>query len=446
MSTRHALFCAIAALILLSAPGISLAAHTRLTQSQPAEIQAQSKIISRVGDEITVYNEPSLVEASPAIAYNDIRHEYLAVWYNDRPGNDDIRARRIAQDGRLLGGPFYISAAGDGIDRRYPRVAFNIKSDQYLVVWEHQDISSGYSIHGRRVSGDGQVLDASDLIIRSAGINLYTPAKPAVAYAYTSNKYLVVWQETWHPLPISTSIVGQVVLDSGALDGGNITVSQDPGGYFRTNPDLAYNIGRNEYLVVWEQLDPAPDPDIIDLYSRRVTGEGAPLPPESTNLTHFTTSTTAPAVASLPTQPDGLYLVLYELHYKPDDWDINGLLISSDNIPQVSIDIAKSYSHELQPSLTASPNRGLFLATWKQVDNPSFIFSFIANALITPSAQVLDYRLDLYNLRANHPRTAAGWLGDYMVVYEDTPLTADNGIYGHLIGNRAYLPWTMKNH
>jgi hypothetical protein len=51
----------------------------------------------------------------------------------------------------------------------------------------------------------------------------------------------------------------------------------------------------------------------------------------------------------------------------------------------------------------------------------------------------------LTNIVASQPRPAAGWLGDFMVVYQDTPLTTDSGIYGHLIGNRAYLPWTGKH-
>jgi hypothetical protein len=445
MSTRRALFLTFAAFILIITTGASLAAHSRLEPSQPAATPAASNLISPVGNTLTISNDDPLVEVSPAIAYNTTRGEYLAVWYNDRPGNDDIRAQRISKDGRLTGHPFYISAAGDGIDRRYPRVAYNSISDQYLVVWEHQEISSGYSIHARRVSGDGQVLDANDLVIRSAGINLYTPAKPAVAYAYSSNKYLVVWHETWHPLPISTSIMGQVVLDTGALDGSAMTISQDPGGYFRTNPDLAYNIGRNEYLVVWEQLDPTTPANLIDLYVRRVTGEGVPLQPESTQIAFYTVSSTAPAVAALPIQPDGQYLVVFEQHYTPDEFDILGVTISPDNIPQSYVEIARTGAHELQPGLAPSPKRGLYLVTWVEKPDPSLLLSHFAARLVNPQGNLEGDPIHLNGIVSSYPRLASGWLGDFMTVYEDTPLATDSGIYAHLIGNRAYLPWTGKN-
>jgi uncharacterized protein YlbG (UPF0298 family) len=129
------------------------------------------------------------------MAYNSQRQQYLVVWYNDRAGCDDIRAQRVFKNGTLAGGPFYISA-GCTADRRYPDVTYNSKHDQYLVVWEHYDAAEGYSIKGRRVSGAGQVLDTTDITIRGWS-NLYTPVKPAVAYAYTSDRYLVVCQGSY---------------------------------------------------------------------------------------------------------------------------------------------------------------------------------------------------------------------------------------------------------
>jgi hypothetical protein len=69
-------------------------------------------------------------EVFPVVAYNSQRQEYLVVWYNDRAGNDDIRAQRLSKYGAPLGGPFYISA-GSGADRRYPDVAYNSVQDQY---------------------------------------------------------------------------------------------------------------------------------------------------------------------------------------------------------------------------------------------------------------------------------------------------------------------------
>ena len=444
MRTRHLGLLVFAAMVFSLAAGAGASATSRTAPEKPTVFQPAGNLINPVGNQLMISNETSLEELSPAVAYNSTRREYLAVWYNDRPGNDDIRAQRMAWDGKLLGHPFYVSAAGEGIDRRYPRVAYNSISDQYLVVWEHQEISSGYSILGRRVSGAGEVLDASDLEIRGAGINLYTPAKPAVAYAYTSDKYLVVWEETWHPLPINTSIVGQVVLATGALEGNLISISQDLGGYFRTNPDLAYNVERNEYLVAWEQLDPDANPELTDIYIRRVTGNGELLFPETTKIAFYTVSSTAPAVGAMPIQPDGQYIVVFEQQYSADDWDIQGVLISPDGVLQTNVDIATTGANESQPSVSACLRRNQYLVGWKQVPDQQLLLSNIAGRLVDLSGSLVGDPLYLNNVVANQPRLATGWLGDFMAVYEDTPLTPDSGIYGHLIGNRNYLPWVGK--
>ena len=92
-----------------------------------------------------VISEGSEQEIYPSIAYNSQRQEYLVVWFNDRAGCDDVRAQRISATGEILGGPFYISA-GCTPNRRYPDVAYNSVHDQYLVVWEQYEASSGYSI------------------------------------------------------------------------------------------------------------------------------------------------------------------------------------------------------------------------------------------------------------------------------------------------------------
>ena len=109
---------------------VELVVQEPLTDSVP--------LSGQIGYNFTIRNEIGLVEEKPSVAYSSDRQEYLVVWYNDRPGNDDIRAQRVSKNGTLVGGPFYVSA-GAGADRRYPTVAYNSKNGQYLVVWEHND-------------------------------------------------------------------------------------------------------------------------------------------------------------------------------------------------------------------------------------------------------------------------------------------------------------------
>lgn len=443
MITRRFLCGIFTALALLMAANSGqVVADSHPQAGKPAAGEAASAGIGPVGNNFLISNESPLVEVNPVVAYNSTRSEYLVVWYNDRPANDDIRARRVAKDGRLLGGPFYISAGGAGIDRRYPAIAYDVKADQYLVVWEHQDSGYGYSIRGRRVSGTGQVLDASDIVIRSAGGNTFTPARPTVAYAYTSDKYLVVWEETWHPLPISTSIYGQKVLVTGALEGGHIVVSQDPGGSPRTQADLAYNPGRNEYLVAWQQLD------ILgpDIYARRVTGDGVPLFPEETWIYSAPVIgiSSAPAVAALPVLPDGVYLVVWEDYGTSTDSDIAGRTVESDGTPFAGLCIACTIVDETAPAVAGSQSLGRWLITWKQLPNPSFTFANIMAGSVSPADYIISSIINLGGFVADHPGVAAGPNGDFLVVFDDSPLTPDRGIYGQLVGDRVYIPLVRR--
>jgi hypothetical protein len=52
--------------------------------------------------------------------------------------------------------------------------------------------------------------------------------------------------------------------------------------------------------------------------------------------------------------------------------------------------------------------------------------------------------IHLGGLVADHPSVAGGSIGDFLTVFDDTPLTADSGIYGQLIGNRVYIPIARK--
>ena len=57
---------------------------------------------SPIGNTITIHNEVGLVEEEAAVAYSSERQQYLVVWYNDRPGNDDISAQRVSKNGEPL--------------------------------------------------------------------------------------------------------------------------------------------------------------------------------------------------------------------------------------------------------------------------------------------------------------------------------------------------------
>ncbi|HBY08449.1 MAG TPA: hypothetical protein DEH22_11915 [Chloroflexi bacterium] len=386
-----------------------------------------------------VISEGTEQEVSPALAYNSQRQEYLAVWYNDRAGCDDIRAQRISKNGALVGGPFYISA-GCTAERRYPNVAYNSASNQYLVVWEQYAAASGYSIRARRISGTGQVLDVNDLTIRSPGYNNYTPVKPAVSYASTSDRYLVIWAETWHPLPITYGIYGQVVNGAGGLDGNMFAVAE--GNQPREEPDLAYNRHANRYLVVW-QLDTG---TLIDIHGQQVHGGGGLFQGDIT-IAYYSKSSTSPAVAALPTAPtDDKFLVVWELDYAPSDRDIYARLVAEDG--SLGKDFWVSWSSgidESSPAIAGSEINQQYFVTWRYpqgiVDKP------IRGRAASYGGALLGNTAEFSGVAADLSSVAAGANGDFLVAWQDQPISATNtNLYGQLWGNRIYLPLVRRDH
>ena len=146
-----------------------------------------------IGTRFLILNDASVPEQSAAVAYSPARDEYLVVWYTDQTGNYNIRARRVAGDGTPVGPAFDVSA-GSGAERRYPDVAYNLQRNEYLVVWEHYESSSGYAVHGQVVSATGVVRETSDLVFATNPSTAIGYLQPAVAYASASDKYLLVYR------------------------------------------------------------------------------------------------------------------------------------------------------------------------------------------------------------------------------------------------------------
>jgi len=423
--------------------------ETQVSATTKLSTQESTVEVSPLGDQIgynfVIRNDTGLIEEHPAIAYSSQRQEYLVVWYNDRLGNDDIRGQRVSKNGGLVGGPFYISA-GAGADRSDPDVTYNSNAQEYLVVWQTYESAKGYSIQGRRVSANGQVLGNADIIIRDFGYSFYTPNDPAVAYAYTSDKYLVVWDETFHPLPIQRDILGRVVSSSGTPEGSQFVISKDPGNIPRENPVLAYNRKRNEYLVVWQQYYSSS----IDLIiGRRVTGGGVPLNPAEIVIHAVTVTSTNPTVAALPNATaEGQYLVVFELLYTPGNHNVYSRFVSGEGVVGAGQYIAWSAEDETHPVIASSEVSNQYLVAWTRPTSPPIVYDYIAGRSVSTSGTLIGDEKYIGGFPlADQAVISSGPFGDFMVAFQDQqPPSTDSGIYGQLWGNRTYLPLTLRNH
>ena len=383
---------------------------------------------------ITVSYDNSLEEVSPAVAYNSQRQEYLVVWYNDRAGNDDIRAQRLSSSGVLLGNPFYISA-GSGADRWNPDVSYNSQSNEYLVVW--QELSSGVNnIVGQRVTATGGITGSRINITNLGGSD--DAEDPAVAYSVTSNKWLVAWSQ--NPGSGNNDIYGATI-DSNGNPGTAFEISQAPTNDSCRNPDLAFNHHTNRYLVVWHQWENSNGK--YNIHGRQVEGGGINW---GNSFTILTDNSFNPTVAALPTSPtNGKFLVAME-YVDGANLDIYGIIVDEDNSVNPKFKIASDIStDESQPSVAGDERAQRYLVSWRYLIDPISWELTIKARTVSYDGTLVDNIVDFEGNKANYPAVANGPNGDFLTVWQDKPTGATTtGIFGHLWGNRLFMPLTIK--
>jgi hypothetical protein len=389
-----------------------------------------------LGDRFTIYNENALTEVSPAVAYNRQRQEYLVVWYNDRPGCDDIRARRMSINGAPVGNPFYV-AAGCPDERRNPDVAYDSTHDQYLVVWEQ-----GWDVKGKLIGATGGAI-TGELPIAEGYVGLDAASDPHVAYSSTSDQYLVVWQYSG---AAGSSIDAQVYDHDGAPNGSTFDVV--PYRFYASaappeQPDLAYNRSRNEFLVAWRQK---PSGGNYDVYGRRVklTG-GAGVQGGAFPIVTSTADEVTPAVAAVPTVPnEGQYLVAWE-----SDQDIRARTVAGDGTLGSLRTLASTAWTERSPAVAGCESSREFLAVWVWIPvvTPPAMMQIQARTLALDGT-VLDSTTGAGGGQVWAADVAAGPAGDHLIAFDDNQVigTPNRGIYGRLWGHHTYLPLILRSY
>lgn len=392
-----------------------------------------------IGDNFPISNL-SEDQVYPAVAYNSQREEYLVVWYNDRPGNDDIYGQRVSKNGTLVG-PWFAISAGAGADRRYPDVAYNSKRNEYLVVWE-----TDWHVQAQRVPALGGTVGSKWTIASgTVGVDYYD--QPAVAYAYTADRYVVAFRRVdllwvgggsdiyfdvreWDLAPVVQNPVAAV---SAA------TLPQ--------NPDLAYNRTRNELLVVWQQWMPGP-PASFDIYGRRMTMAGT-LPhvlDTSIPIQIDGKDQIVPAVAAIPTESNkGHYLVVWEHRHSATDGDIHARRVEGDGTLNPGFIVSEAPENQTNPAVAGSEAGQQHLVAWTQdYTSGMVVFPGIGVRTVSSNGDLgTETRLGGWN--ADHAAVASGPLGDFLVALDDLVAITGWNIYGWLWGNRVYLPLVVRN-
>jgi hypothetical protein len=295
--------------------------------------------------------------------------------------------------------------------------------------------------------GDGQlsggVIDITDCS-STTNFGFY----PAVAYASTEDKYLVVWSGRASSAT-SLSVMGQVVSSGGSLIGSNFTIAQGDVSYSHENPDIAYNYKRNEYMVAWQRR--AIGTPYIDIYCRRVQGNGTPMFPTSTEILRDSTPQYYPAVAAMPSfTSNGQYLVVWEDAYTPSDRDIQGRLMSGDGTYYTNVfDIAAvrpgaGTGDDVNPSVAGNDRTQQYLVTWTYLSGNYGISGTVVSTSGAVGGEKWEEKWVGGNF-ADHSAVSSGPNGDFLIACDEKwDWTSKRGVWGILWGNRVYLPLVVK--
>jgi len=265
------------------------------------------------------------------VAWNIKRNEYLVVWNafdtssNFPPGiPHDIAGYRISADGAIqnLGSPLIFSSYS------FPHqvdITYNVSNDQYFMVFTvvHTMATSGNDIYGLRVAWDGSPLGGLIEIYRDdVAGQRKHQYHPAIA---TNNydRYMVVWEHEYQSN--DRDIYGREYKADGTPDGSYFTIAswtQDD-----TEPDIAAFGANREWLVVWQRA--LPSGSGYSIHGFRWGSAGSHVYTYLFDITNIVfVEAKSPAIAA--GRPG--YFIVYEEIYPPAKQHIYGRIWSQSGI------------------------------------------------------------------------------------------------------------------
>ncbi len=288
-------------------------------------------------------NDANYRADNPDIAYNSTSNEYFVVWQADDNGTtvdgaQEIFGRRIdATDGSLEGSQLRLSDMGNtnadtAFDAVNTAVTYNATENQFLVVWEGDDESTGgdnaFEIFGQLVNANGTE-DGSEFRISSMG-NMDSDANrqarsPDVAYNSTDNQYLVVWYGDDDDTGLADNeneIFGRRVGNDGTPLLSDFRISDmgssdNDGTYDATAPRVSHNATANEYLVIWRADDDDTGADnAFEIFGQRISSSGSELESDfllssmGNTVTDTNYAANDPAIGASTTE--NLFLITWE--------------------------------------------------------------------------------------------------------------------------------------
>jgi hypothetical protein len=405
---------------------------------------AASAPAGRLGRELVI-SAMDLDEYLPSVAYNSKRKEYLVVWHATWPVNPrDIRGQRVSIRGELLGSPFVIWEDPEGLrDSAQPSVAYDPEYDRYLVVWSY-DVSKrdiDWDIWGRFIPWNGPSATYQAFPISfSATTKEWNPVVALNRHG-SWKEFLVVWTND-HETAYDYISGRRVKADGTGLIGTGPLILAQHVSENRVRPDLAYNLARNEYLLVYDNGQ--------DILAKRLEANGNPLPPFTSEFTiaGWPDPETIPSVAACNTADQ--YLVAWQSFQGggPDD-DVYARFVTGAGVVEDVFPVYNTPAHERNPAVACNAAGRQYLVVWEQqYSNLSGPFGVWGRIIHTNKKLDPPFGITYVpNSQGTTPAVASN-AASYFVAWQHLRGASSYlDIHGRVLAPyAAYLPLTVRKH
>jgi hypothetical protein len=291
---------------------------------------------------------------SPAVAYASQHDEYLVVWETwEANGHHAIYGRRVSPLGQMFSEFLIYSGQYNSLQ---PTVAYDVTHDRYLVVWAYDSTGDGTDgdIYGRFIPWNGPSASEAAFGIDVSRANL---DKPKLAYSPTSDEFLIIWR-VLPGLDNLYAIAGGIIYNDKTGKPISISSGLEP----RDFPDLAYNLVRNEFVVVWD-MDVGRDEQDLDIYAMRLDFSGAPMPPGEFAVATLTSNEQHPTVAACYNADKYLIAWQQQVNQTTDD-NIFARMMSGTGLLGQSYGVAGTTLPQQHPRLACNPGGNEFFLAW----------------------------------------------------------------------------------
>ena len=392
------------------------------------------------GDEFPINAVPG-AQQLPAVAYNSKENQYLVVWQDTRNllvSGNDLYGQILSPQGRPFGRPFVVSDAPN--NQVTPAAAYNYAAHQYLVVWgDLRNGSSGSDIYGQRLAAGGRLI-GSNFPIATAPAGQQVPV---AAYDYTTNQYLVAWEDSRSSATTGSDIYGQILSGEADLVGNHFPITTAAGNQQR--PALAYHGRRHQYLVAWSDERHSATSG-FDIYGQRVSPQGELI---GGDLAIATASLTQakPAVIYNPIDPQ--YFLVWEdgRRMAHSGSEIYGrrvrhtgrpagtdFPISSEPSPE---SLRPAFGNQTSPTTAYNSTEAQYLIVWEDARRGAANLD-IYGQIVSSTGELLIGPFPIAVAPNNQTLPFAAYNGtdnQYLVIWDDRRDRATNGqdLYGQIL-------------